>query len=261
MIKILRNGILSLFLLLLTIPLYGQDLHVNDKWDECSFVLDESLTQEAWNQFTSEAGLVTYFRPLNSAKPLGKKNYEISLLNWGTTIDDADDAWNDTFSHPDSTHTLFDGNALLFPGLMFRIGVTNQVDLAVYYTKNPPANYGFYGGQVQYNIINDSDRNLAAATRLSFTKLYGPEDLELNVLGIDLLASKEYFGKLSPFAGVSAYYSQAKETTDKVDLDDKNIFGAQAMLGASFKISRLVIGAEVNFADVLGYSFKIGYSR
>ena len=118
MIKILRNGILSLFLLLLTIPLYGQDLHVNDKWDECSFVLDESLTQEAWNQFTSEAGLVTYFRPLNSAKPLGKKNYEISLLNWGTTIDDADDAWNDTFSHPDSTHTLFDGNALLFPGLM-----------------------------------------------------------------------------------------------------------------------------------------------
>ena len=32
-------------------------LHVNPRWEECSFQLDASLTQAAWHQFTQEAGL------------------------------------------------------------------------------------------------------------------------------------------------------------------------------------------------------------
>ncbi len=134
------------------------NLHVNDRWDECSFELDPALTQKAWHQATREFGLVVYFRPLSSAKPLGLKNLELSLLNWATTIDDTDDAWNDTFVHPDSTHWLFEGNALQFPGLMFRVGVTDQIDIGTYFTQNIPANYGFYGGQVQYNFLNDTEK-------------------------------------------------------------------------------------------------------
>src|SRR5574341_450623 len=70
-------------------------LHVNPKWDECSFQLDRSLTQSAWRQFTEEAGLVVYFRPLSDARPMGRGNFEVSLLQWETAIDDADAAWND----------------------------------------------------------------------------------------------------------------------------------------------------------------------
>jgi len=44
-------------------------LHVNPRWEECSFQLDPSLTQAAWHQFTQEAGLVSYFRPLAAARP------------------------------------------------------------------------------------------------------------------------------------------------------------------------------------------------
>ena len=148
-------------------------LHVNDRWDECSFLLDPSLTQEAWHQFARETGLVVYFRPLSSAKPLGVKNFEVALLDWGTKIDETDAAWNDTFSHPDSTHYLADGD-LLFPGLMFRVGVTDRIDIGTYFTKNVPANYGFYGGQIQYNFINDLEKNLAASARFNFTALFGP---------------------------------------------------------------------------------------
>ena len=234
------------------------NLHVNDRWDECSFELDPALTQKAWHQFTREAGLVVYFRPLNSAKPLGVKNLELSLLNWATTIDDADDAWNDTFVHPDSTHWLFDGNALQFPGLMFRVGVTDQIDIGTYFTQNIPANYGFYGGQVQYNFLNDSEKNLAAAARFNFTALFGPEDLNQSVWGLDVLASKD-LSRFSPYVGVSGYLARAQETTTKVDLDDESVFGLQAMVGTSMNISVLRIGAEFNLADVTGYSLKIGY--
>ena len=233
-------------------------LHVDDRWEECSFALDPSLTQEAWHQFTREAGLVTYFRPLNSAKPLGVKNFEVALLDWGTKIDETDAAWNDTFVHPDSTHYLANGD-LLFPGLMFRVGVTNQIDIGAYFTKNVPANYGFYGGQVQYNFVNDVEKNLAAAARFSFTALFGPEDLNHSVVGLDVLASKD-ISRFSPYVGVSGYLARAQETTTKVNLDDENVLGLQGMVGTSVNISRLRIGAEWNFADVAGYSFKLGYA-
>src|SRR5207247_7521546 len=95
-------------------------LHVNSRWKECSFQLDPSLTQAAWRQFTEEAGLVVYFRPLSDARPMGTGHFEISALKWKTGIDDANAAWNDTFVHPDSTHYLFEGSGQELTGLMLR---------------------------------------------------------------------------------------------------------------------------------------------
>ena len=101
-------------------------LHVNPRWKECSFQLDPSLTQSAWRQFTEEAGLVTFFRPLSDARPLGKGRFELSALKWKTNINARDAAWNDTFVHPDSTHWLFEGSGLEFPGLTAGANVAAQ---------------------------------------------------------------------------------------------------------------------------------------
>src|SRR4051812_19433586 len=83
-------------------------LHVSPRWEECSIQLDSALTQTAWRQFTGEAGLVAYFRPLEDARPMGKRRFELSIVQWKTGIKSASPAWNDTFVHPDSTHWLFE---------------------------------------------------------------------------------------------------------------------------------------------------------
>jgi hypothetical protein len=238
-------------------------LHVNPRWEECSFQLDAALTQEAWREFTREAGMTAYFRPLTVAKPMGRGNYEFSILQWETAIDDTKDAWNDTFVHPDSTHWLKDGDRLPFPGLTFRAGITNRLDVGVYFTKNPKANYGFLGGQVQYNLVNDMERKWAASTRISFTSLYGPEDLDLRIFGIDVLASKEfdvYSDRIAvtPYAGVSTYLSSSHEKSDVVNLKDENITGLQAMIGAVAQVYVARLAVEYNFAVVNSLSFKLG---
>ena len=129
-------------------PTSAQVLHVNHRWEECAIVLDHSLTQEAWHQFVAELGLVAYYRPMVSARPLGAKRIEFALVQSATKIDDADDAWNHTFSHPDSTHYLFEGDALPIPGLTLRVGVTDRVDVGAYFTKNIESNYGIAGAQI-----------------------------------------------------------------------------------------------------------------
>ena len=246
----------TLALALLAPQLSAQVLHVNDRWEDCAIVIDPALTQGAWHQFVEEAGLVTYFRPLASAKPLGPGRFDVAVLTSFTRIDDADPAWNDTFSHPDPEHWLFDGSALPIPGLMARVGVTDRVDVGAYVTKAFGANYGIVGAQLQYNLLNDSVRNLAGAGRVSATSLYGPDDMNVSTYGLDLLLSKD-FSRFSPYAGISGYLARGHEKTSKVDLEDENVFGAQATVGVAASVSVLRLGAEVNLAKVPGYSFKV----
>lgn len=241
------------------------NLHVSSTWEECSFQLDSALTQSAWKQFTKEAGLVTYFRSLTDAKPMGAGHFEVAILQWQTGIDDSDAAWNDTFVHPDSTHWLFEGSRLPFPGLTGRIGITKKLDAAVYFTKNPKANYGLWGGQLQYNLVNDLEKKWAASARMSFVALHGPDDLNLNVIGFDGLVSKELkiysnWASISPYAGASLYLSNSHEKSEKVNLDDEHCPGMQGMVGAVARLSVVRLGVEYSFAKVSTLSFKVGVS-
>jgi len=240
-------------------------LHVDSKWDECSFQIDPSLTQDEWHQFAAEAGNVVYFRPLTDAKPMGVGRFELSVLQWNTKIDETDNAWNNTFVHPDSTHWLIDGPELPFPGLTLRAGVTKKIDAGIYWSERPGANYGVWGAQVQYNFLNDTARKFSASTRLNYSALYGPDDLNLNVIGVDVVASKEFklystWLSIAPYATVSPYLSHAHEKTEVVNLTDENIFGLQGAVGAVAKISVVRLGVEYNFARVNTFSYKLGVS-
>jgi hypothetical protein len=200
---------------------------------------------------------------LSDAKPLGKGKFEVALLQWETAIDDHDAAWNDTFVHPDSTHWLFEGRGLKFPGLMVRAGVSSKTDVGVYFTRNPNANYGFVAGQVQQNLIGGPNRKWAASTRLSVASLYGPEDLDFTVLGWDLVASREIaltsWVSVSPYAGISSYFSMAREKSAVVDLENEYVGGSQANVGLVLKLSGARLAMEYNAAKVNSISMKVGF--
>lgn len=243
----------------------GPTLHVNPRWKECSLQLDPSLTQSAWRQFTQEAGLVAYFRPLSDARPMGRGKFEVSVVQWKTGIDDSEAAWNDTFVHPDDEHWLFEGDGLEFPGLMLRAGVAGSTDVGIYLTKSPGANYGFYGGQLQRSLLEGTTGSWAASARVSFVKMYGPADLDFTVYGADLLASRTMsltrWVALSPYAGVSTYLSSSHEKTTAVDLDDERVLGAQGMVGAALELSKARFAVEYNVARVSTFSLKVGIGR
>ena len=238
-------------------------LHTSTRWKECSIQLDPSLTKAAWNQFTREAAMVVYFRPLTDARPMGKGNFEVSLLQWKTGIDDTESAWNDTFVHPDAEHILFEGSGLAFPGLTARVGVTETTDVGAYVTKNPNANYGVWAVQMQQSLVRGDAGNLAV--RGTYSALYGPEDVDLGVIGADIVASKSMriarWTTLSPYAGVSTYLTRSHEKSAVVNLADESTFGMQAMAGASLEIGGAKLAMEYNVADVNSLSFKIGFGK
>lgn len=247
-------------------PPPGEDaptLHVNPRWRECSFQLDAGLTQSEWREFTKEAGLVVAFRPLTDAKPLGVRNFEVSLLQWSTAIDEGKDAWNDTFVHPDSTHWLIGGPRLPIMGLTARMGLTDRLDVGIYFTKSPGANYGFYGAQAQYNVVRDVERKLSASARGSFIRMYGPDDLNLTVYSADAVVSKEFvvhdkWLTLAPYALLSTYLTATHETSEKVNLKNERVVGMQGAAGIVAKVAMARIALEYNHAAVNTVSMKVG---
>ena len=241
-------------------------LHVNPRWKQCSFQLDPSLTQSAWHQFAQEAGIVTYFRSLSDAAPMGKGQFELSFMQWQTGIHDTDAAWNDTFVHPDSTHWLFEGSGLKFPGLMMRAGVTERTDAGLYFTKSPGGNYGFYGGQLQHAFLHDTTSGWSASSRLSFVSMFGPRDLAFTVYGLDVVASRRVplfarWASIAPYVGAATYFSRAHEQSSVVALRDENVLGVQGTVGAAAQLSIARVSAEYGIAKVSSFSMKVGVSK
>jgi hypothetical protein len=240
-------------------------LHINPRWEQCSFQLDPSLTQSAWRQFTGEAGQVVAFRPLKGARPMGRGNFEFSVMQWQTNVDDSDAAWNDTFVHPDSTHWLYEGSGLKFPGLAFRAGVTSRSDVGLYYTTNPNANYGAYGVQFQQNLLHRDADELDISARVSYMALSGPDDLDLSVYGGDLVGSLRGLtvrrATITPYAGISAYLSSSHEKSSRVTLADERVLGVMATVGAELRFSMLRLGAEAGIGKVPSVAFKVGFGR
>ena len=241
----------------------GPKLHVNPKWRECSFQLDPSLTQRSWREFTKEAGLVVSLRPLTDAKPLGVRNFEVSLLQWSTAIDESKDAWNDTFVHPDSTHWLIGGPRLPIMGLMGRMGVTERLDVGLYLTKSPGANYGFYGAQAQYHLFKNEQLRWNTAVRGSFVRMYGPDDLNLTVYTAEVVTSKEFvlhekWLTLAPYVAASTYLSTSREKSEVLDLKNEQVMSVQASAGVLAKIAFARVAVEYNHGTVNTVSMKVG---
>ncbi|MEE9161720.1 MAG: hypothetical protein V3U35_02010 [Candidatus Neomarinimicrobiota bacterium] len=281
MFKNINAGIVALFVAsLIPSSSYAHEglvLHVLDRWDGCSIQLDPALTQDAWQKFTREAGLIAYFRTLSSAKPLGARKFEIIMTQGRAPIDDTDPAWNDTFVHPHSTHWLYaevsdepdettaghadSRHTLNLPLPLVRIGITDRIDISGTFLMAPGANYGFGGVQLQYNLLNDTENNLAAAARIGAMSIVGVEDLNLTAYSIELIASKD-ISRFSVYGGLGTYLMHSHETTSAVDLDDENLLGLQGMVGVNTTLfSHLRIGAEMSLSALTMPVIVIGYSR
>ncbi len=252
-------------------------LHTTDKWDECALQIDPSLTQSAWKQFNSEMGEILTFRPVTSAKPLGKGNFDIVLTKGWAPVVDTDAAWNDTFVHPHSSHWLYgeyaeeegettsghgdSPHSLGLPIPLVRVGITDRIDIGATYIMAPGSNYGFLGTQVQYNLVNDTEKGVAGSVRGSMMLLVGIDDLKSAAYTIDALGSKD-IAMFTGYGGIQANLLTSKETTSVVDLKNETKLGLQAFVGVNTTLfSHLKVGAEVSFGTLVIPAIVLGYSR
>ena len=230
--------------------------HIDPSVKSCSMVIDPSLTQAQWSKFTKEVGAILSFKSLASAETLGKMNFNIGIDDAYTPVDQHDLAWINTFTHPDDGCPL--GDAITFPSIHAKMGVSDNMDIGMFWSTAPDANYGMVGGEIKYKFLQESEDLPAAAVRASVSILTDVPDYDLNVYSVDILVSKQ-IAMLTPYIGLKESLVIGTETTSKVDLDEERPWITQGFFGITYSIWKINLAAEYNIANVNTSAVTIGY--
>jgi len=230
--------------------------HIDPGVKTCSMVIDPSLTQDQWKRFTREAGEMVVFKPLAGAEPLGRNHFTLSIEYSVSPIDQHDQAWINTFTHPDEDCPL--GDQIVLPIIRGKYGIADKWDVGIMWTSAPQANYGLIGGEVKYAFLDEAGRMPALSAAVSFVSLTGVKDFDMNIGSLGVMAGKRY-GGFSPYVGVRESLLMSAETTDKVDLKNENIPATQGFVGLAYTIWHIDLAAEYTLSDIQTFSFLVGY--
>ncbi len=242
-------GALMMLALVTEARAQGADVywHIDPGVKTCSMKVDPSQTQAQWKTFVRQAGAITTFKSLASAEPLGTMNFSVGIDQGRTPVDQRNPAWINTFVHPDAECPL--GDAISFPSLRARMGVSDRMDIGGYWTTAPNANYGMVGGEVRYLVSKESEDLPAASVRGSFTVLTGVPDFDMSIYSVELSASKKV-AMFNPYVGVRGNLANGTTTTSKVRLAAERDFFAQGYAGVSYSFWVMSLAAEYNVSTV-----------
>lgn len=229
--------------------------HIDPSVRTCSMVLDPSLTQDQWHRFTREVGALSSFKSLASARTLGRKKFRLAADVGSTPVDQHALAWVNTFTHPDADCPL--GDAITYPSLRARMGVSDRVDVGGFWTTAPRANYGLVGAEAMVAFLEESGRTPAAAVRASVAVLTGVPDFNMSIYSLEALASKQV-ARVEPCLGIRTSLAAGTEKTSKVDLHAERVLIAQGYAGLSTVLWGVDVAAEYDVSTVNTFAFAVG---
>lgn len=224
-------------------------LHVDPSLETCEVQFAPELSQSAFRRFTGEFGSVSAFKQGGPPNTLGRWGVSLGLEYIMLWVDDHSDAWNDTFYHPDPEHDL--GSRQAYPKLKLRVGVTDDTDLGMFFTKNPESNYGWLGIDVKHALMRQSqDMPVTLSVRGAYTKTLFVSDMDMHDVGADVVVGRTFWNTLTPYAGVGGDVVLARETSKRVDLDTEVVPVPHALVGTEVKFWHVALGAEAQYGAI-----------
>lgn len=233
-------------------------LHIDTSYEECSVKFAPELRQSSFRRFVREFGSVSSFKQMGPPGTIAKKGVSVGLSMFTFPVDQDSAAWNDTFAHPNAEHWL--GAQQTFPKLDLRVGVSDRLDLGIYYTRNPESNYGWLGLDGKYRLLSrGGDAPLTLAVRGAYTRTLYVSDMDMNTFTFDISAEKKYREIWRPYLGLGGDFVFARETSDAVSLHSEIAVAPHLFGGLEVNVWRnFTLGAEFTLGSILSEQFRIG---
>ena len=259
----MRKTLFGLSILLVAAaPLRAQSahppLHVDPTLDDCSVRFAPELTQGAFRRFAREFGSVSAFKQVASPEILDRGRVLIGIELISFEVDQWSDAWHDTFYHPDADHPL--GATQSFAKVKVRAGVTDDVEVGAFYTRNPQANYGWLGLDGRYALLTEGvDGPYALGVRGAWTKTLHVSDMNMDAATADISVGRRLRGVAMPYAGLGADAVFARETSDAVDLRSETVVAPHVFGGVELVLwRRLRVAAELTLGARTSTQVQVG---
>jgi hypothetical protein len=254
--------LIALMAFLTVAPLQAQSarppLHVDPSLKQCSVQFASTLTQTAFRRFAREFGSVSAFKQVAPASTLGKGRVLVGVEVMSFTVDQWAPAWNDTFAHVDEHHWL--GSTQEFPKLKLRAGVTDNLDVGAFYTRNFQSNYGWLGLDGKYRLLTESENMpVSLAVRGAYTKTLYVSDMDMHALTADVSVERTLWQVARPYVGLGADGVFTRETSDAVDLRSEISIAPHLFGGVDVTVwKRLNLGAEFTLGARPSAQLQVG---
>jgi hypothetical protein len=214
-------------------------LHVDGALKDCSVQFSSRLTQASFRRFAREFGSVSAFKQAGSPSGLRKGQLSLGIERMSFSVDEHADAWNDTFAHPDDHHPL--GADKDFPKIKARYGITDDADVGAFWTRNPNANYGWFGVDGKWRVLaQEKGKPLSLAVRGAYTKTLYVTDMDMHAVTADVSVERKVAWGLRPYLGVGADGVIARERSSAVNLRDETLLVPHAFTGVAVTVLRRV---------------------
>jgi hypothetical protein len=233
-------------------------LHVDPSLKDCSVSFSPELTQDAYRRFVREFGSVSAFKQGSPPTTLGQRRVSVGLEWFSFGVEDTSAAWNDTFKHPDADHDL--GSTQSLPKVTLRVGVTDDLDVGAFYTRNPDANYGWLGLEAKYAILRQGgEMPVALAVRGAYTKTLYVTDMDMHALTADVTVGRTFWQVVTPYLGLGADAVLARETSSAVELRTETAFVPHLTAGLDVRFWRIALGAEAQVSALVSYQAQVAF--
>lgn len=208
----------------------------------------QDLTQDQFKSLSKDLGAALNYKPVGPAEPLGLTGFDIGVEVTATEIDN-EDIW-DLASSGDAPSTL------IVPKLHVVKGLPFDIDVGAMYSAVPDTNINLLGLEARYAILSGSTVTPALAVRVTYSKLTGVDDLDMDTKGVELSVSKG-FAMFTPYAGVGRVWVDSQPNV--AGLNDESFEQNKIYVGGNVNIALINLAAEYDRTDgINSYSVKLG---
>lgn len=209
------------------------------------------LNQDSFKKFSEDLGAALSYKALIPAEPLGITGFDVGVEVTSTALENEE---------------LFDvacggcgAENIIIPKLHVHKGLPMNFDVGMMYSSVPNSNMKLTGFEVRYANIEGGMAMPAVATRATYSKMTGVDELDFETMGLELSISKG-FAMFTPYGGIG--YNWVTSTPDVAgDIFEEEKFNqTKYFVGVNMNLGLLNLLVEADqTGDAQTYSGKVGF--
>jgi len=149
---------------------------------------------------------------------------------------------------------------VIIPKLHLHKGLPFGMDVGFMMASVPSSNIRLTGAEFRYAIVEGGAAVPAVAARVTYSKLDGVDQLDMNTTGVELSISKG-FAMVTPYAGIGQnWVSSTPKGTAATVLDKEDYTQTKTYLGVNVNLGLMNLAFETDkTGDSNTYSAKFGF--
>lgn len=214
-----------------------------------------NLAQDGFKKFSEDLGAAFSYKAIIPAEPLGITGFDVGIEASQTTLK------NEQYFDLACGGCGLD--SIIVPRLHVHKGLPMNFDVGLSYASIPNSNVKLTGAELRYANVEGGTIMPAVATRATYSKMTGVDQLDFETMGLELSISKG-FALFTPYGGIGYNWvtSTPNNITSNVSgltLEEEKFNQTKYYVGLNMNLGLINFDIEADqTGDAQTYSGKVG---